>query len=110
MMSNELNRERRYPRIPSTNTVLVREMGESPQEGFGRTRTVSLGGCSFFSDEELAEGSIIEVLISVGASVVRAKARVVYRTARDGDRPEVGVEFLEMNDDDRQIITDLCAR
>lgn len=108
-MTERAREHRRYPRIPSTNTLLVRDLSGEAHEGFARTRTLGQGGCGFLSDDPRAPGAEIELLISASNEVVRARARVVYRLLLEDGRYEIGVEFLEMSDDDRHLIEQLCS-
>ncbi len=99
--------KRRYPRIRSRHAVLVKRLGPEPLEGFSRTGVVGLGGCMFLADEPLGEGSVLELLIAVRGDVVRATARVVYELPRAPGRREVGVEFLDLPDRDREVLINL---
>jgi c-di-GMP-binding flagellar brake protein YcgR len=95
---------RRYPRIPSENTVLVRKLGPDEVEGFTKTRTVGLGGCMFLSDRTFGEGSYVDLLIAVRHTVIKALAKVVYEhTGRDG-AIEIGVEFVQISETDRRLL------
>ena len=96
-------RRRRYPRIPAAATVLVSQVDGRAVDQFARTSTVGLGGCGFLYQEELAPGSIVELMIAVRPVAVRTLARVVYqRPVASADATEVGVEFLALDDQDRQ--------
>jgi len=108
-MMDELIQRRRYPRIPSLNTVLVKNAGDADLEAFARTRTLGLGGCSFMSPERIGVGEFLEILISVERKVARATGRVIYENPLDDGRCEVGVEFIEITDSDRDVIRDLLA-
>jgi len=108
-MTDEYSKRRRYPRIPSLNTVLVRSSGDADLEEFARTRTLGLGGCSFLSPAKIGLGEFLEILISVERQVARATARVVYENEAEQGRCEVGVEFIEISDEDRELIRVLFA-
>lgn len=95
---------RRYPRISSQHAVLVKRLGEEELEGFGRTKTMAVGGCSFVSDESYGEGSALELLIAVEHRVVSSRGRVVYENPLEDGRFEVGVEFLQLDDSDLEVI------
>lgn len=101
--------QRRYPRIASQHTVLVRKLEGDALEEFALTRTLAEGGCGFLSDERIGEGSTIELLIAIDHHVVKAKARVVYERPVDAStRTEVGVEFFDLADGDAERIRALC--
>lgn len=94
---------RRYPRIPAEYTVLVRSI-DPPTEGFARTKVMSRGGCGFLTREPIKAGGALELLVTIGGAVVQITGRSVYvRAAADGRR-EVGVEFLDISADDRELI------
>jgi len=103
-LMGEMERRRRYPRIPSQNSVLVKRLGDDVLEGFTRTRVVGLGGCMFVSDEPLGVGSFMDVLISVRGSVAKALSKVVYECQVAEGEYEIGVEFILISDVDRRLL------
>ena len=98
---------RRFPRISAQHAVLVKRLGEVEVEELAATRSLGLGGCGFISDEPLGVGSIVEVLISVRREVVRTKAKVAYEIAEPEGKCEIGLEFLDLEDVDRDRIVQL---
>lgn len=102
-----ITEQRRFPRIPSENTVLVKSAGEGAEEGFARTTVMGLGGCSFVTDTPLQPEERVEVYIAVRGKVVVALGRVVWTAEREDGRREAGIEFLEITDEDRQVVEDL---
>lgn len=109
MMADEAGK-RRYPRIPSENAVLVKRLTAEQVEGFAKTRVMGLGGCMFVSDETLGVGAGIEILISVRGRVAKAVGKVVYELPTDDAQREVGVEFLDLPQADREVIESLFPR
>jgi hypothetical protein len=106
-----LDRElRRFPRIASQHAVLVTRLGADEKEALTATRSLGLGGCGFLSNESLGAGSLVEVLISVRHEVIRTKAKVAYEIAEADGRCEVGLEFLELADSDRERIMQLLEK
>jgi hypothetical protein len=103
---NEYATQRRFPRIPSANTVLVRRLQPKEREILSKTRVVGLGGCMFVTDEKLDAGELVEVLIVVSMQVVETRARIVYLIPSDG-RFEVGVEFIQIDSEGRALIEGL---
>ncbi|PLX41594.1 MAG: hypothetical protein C0609_10970 [Deltaproteobacteria bacterium] len=95
---------RRYPRVPSKNTILVKKLSPPEMEGFTKTRVVGLGGCSFVADEAFGPGSYCDVLISVKKHVIKALCKVVYEILEDDGKIEVGSEFIQISDTDRQLL------
>lgn len=100
--------KRRYPRIPAKHAVLVKKLADD-SELLAKTEVLGGGGCMFVHDAAVAEGSRIEILISVHGHVVRAVGRVAYALPRDEGTHEVGVEFLDVSDDDRAVIDSLLG-
>jgi hypothetical protein len=98
---------RRYPRISSEHALLVRRLDAAEDEAFAKSRTVGLGGLMFRSSEAYGKDALLELLITVRGEVVNARARVVYETPLAEGEVEIGVEFLEMDLDDRKTLTDL---
>ena len=106
-MREDRTAKRRYPRIPSENAVLVKRLTAEQIEGFAKTRVVGLGGCMFVSDEALGVGAGLEILISVRGRVAKAVGKVVYELPTEDAHREVGVEFVELPEADREVIESL---
>ena len=101
--------KRRFPRIPSENTVLVTRVGDRGLDRFARTHTVGLGGCGFVSEEDLGEGATVELMISIRPRAIRARARVAYQVPREGGSFDVGVEFIDLTEEERLVLEALFA-
>lgn len=103
-----MSEHRRFPRIPTANTVLVTRVGEEVKDRFGRTRTMGLGGCGFIADETLELGSLVHLMVAVRPRAVQAQGRVVYCNEReDGEGFDVGVEFVDISPDDLYVVAEL---
>ena len=98
---------RRFPRIASHHSVLVKSVGDDAVEQFVRTRTIAVGGCSFITDQTFGVGALIDLLIAIEHRVITATARVVYERPIEGMRKEIGVQFLKITDEDAEAITKL---
>lgn len=106
-MSEEL---RRFPRIASRHSVLVKKVGERGDhlvEEFGSTKTIALGGCSFTALEKLGTNSDVELLIAVEGRVINASGRVVYERDLPDGRFEIGVEWARLEPADASRIAEL---
>ena len=99
--------QRRYPRLDSENSLLVRCLGASSQEGFVKTRVVGQGGCMFVSDESLGVGTSLEIAFTIRGRVGRSKGRIVYEIPQRFGHVEVGVEFECLSPGNRAVIDDL---
>ncbi len=101
---------RRFPRLASHHSVLVKELEPQAIEEFGRAVSIARGGCCFLAAESLGVGALLELLIAVDHETVRAKGRVVYERQHDDGQTEVGVEFLNLDDASAAKIDSLFAR
>lgn len=102
--------ERRFPRLASHLSLLVRNIEEGGIEELAHTKSIALGGCSFVSDEQVAKGARLEILIAVEHEVIRAEARAVYMRPLDDGRREIGVEFTELDGAAMRHINNLFER
>ena len=110
-MDEEFPVERRFPRIPSHHSVLVKRLDPvRPTEELALTEVVGLGGFMFMSDEPLGEGSRLEVLISLEGRVLKTVSRVAYERPGPEGKFEVGVEFLEIPEADRDALSIILER
>ena len=101
---------RRFPRIPSANTVLVAQVDGEEVDRFARTKSVGLGGCGFDYPEPLQPGAIVELMIAVRPEAIKTLARVVYqREAAHGAGFELGVEFLALEPEHRRTLSHLLG-
>lgn len=107
-MTDEQSQRRRFPRIATENVVLVRG-ADAVAEGLARTLALGLGGCSFVADSAQVADSLVEVLLSLGGRVVSARSRVVYSNPVE-QRFEIGVEFLEIDAEDRDHLQSYFAQ
>lgn len=107
-MTERVHQERRFPRVPSRNSVLVTQLDGFAQ-GFAKTEVVGLGGLCFMSDESLGVDSILELFIAVNSSVANAVCRVAYEREAEGGKVEIGVEFLKIKDPDRELLGTLLG-
>ena len=109
MGEDHASERRRYPRVPTEHALLARKLGVEACEEFSKTSTVGQGGCSFLSRESFGVGALIEVVITIYGDVVQATAKVVYERKNESGRYEIGMEFLELTDDDQPKIARLLS-
>lgn len=96
--------QRRFPRVPSENAVLVKKIGDDSSEALAKTRVLGGGGCMFVHGVPLGVGSTVEMLISMPRQVLRVRARVVYELPARPGGVEVGVEFVDVAEGDREVL------
>lgn len=95
---------RRFPRVPSKNSVVVRKLGSGAEGGLTTTEVVGLGGCSFLHAEPQEAGETLYLSILIGVELAEARVRVVYSKPREEGGFEIGVEFTEVPQRDLALI------
>jgi hypothetical protein len=108
-MPDQPSEQRRFPRIPSENALLVKKLGDEESESLAKTRVMGGGGCMFTHEASLGVGSTVELLISLPQRVLKARARVVYELPTKPSGVEVGVEFLGVDAEDRHALDALLS-
>lgn len=101
--------QRRFPRIPAECAVLVTPLSPGNRETLAKTRVLGGGGCMFVHHEPVGVDQQVVLLISVHGRVVRAPSRVVYERPHASGDLEVGVEFLQLEEEDRRVIEALLG-
>ena len=90
---------RRFPRIETRQSVLVRKVDEQGAvEELAPTKTLAIGGCCVVTDRPLGRGSHVELLISLEHNVVTARGQVVYEVLGEDGRTENGIQFTRLDD------------
>lgn len=100
---NDQAEHRRYPRFPAKHTALLRTI-DADAEGFGRTNAVSVGGCGVLTREEIPSGVAVELLMTIDRRVVQVVGRTVYTRPVEDGLTEVGVEFLDVAEEDVDLL------
>ena len=95
---------RRFPRVPSKNSVVVRKLSAGAEGGLTTTEVVGLGGCSFVHGEPQEAGETLYLSILIGVELAEARVRVVYSKPREEGGFEIGVEFTEVPQRDLALI------
>ena len=100
---------RRFPRVPSKHSIVVRKIGGVVEEGLATTEIMALGGCSSVQDEPCGPGEILYLSILVGLELAEARARVVYSRPREECGFGIGVEFTEVPSRDLALLRELVG-
>lgn len=108
-MAEDYSVKRRYSRISSQNAILVKKVGNADPDGYAKTEVMGLGGCMFVSAGTWGVGTFVEMLLSIRGQLAKIQARVVYELPREDLCYEVGVEFVEIPNIDRDVIERLFA-
>ena len=84
--------------------------GVSGREGIGRTRNVSEGGILLEVARPYPLSAVLDLRIALGERIISPKARVVRLQELSGHRVEMGLKFVEMSPDDRDIVRDFVSK
>jgi hypothetical protein len=103
MAAEDFSARRRFPRIASQHSVLLKRLGDELEE-FAQTRTMAIGGCSVVSGERVGVGSTLELLIAAEGGVITARGRVIYENEVADGRFDIGVEFRELSEEDAERV------
>jgi hypothetical protein len=109
MAAEDFSARRRFPRIDSHHSVLLKRLGDELEE-FAQTKTIAVGGCSVVSGERIGVGSTLELLIAVEGGVVTARGRVIYENELRDGRFDVGVEFRDLSESDAERIQQVLEK
>jgi hypothetical protein len=98
---------RRYMRVPLDAPLRAQVGGQSAgsQASLARVKTISLGGAYLESPKKLSVGDSLQLEVRSGLRKIHCTA-IVRNTAPGGG----GVEFVHMNDDDRDKLRKLVLR
>lgn len=100
---------RRYPRVNSAMPVQYRGIRQGSEAAVGTiARDISNGGIRFVSNEFLSIFTrlVVEISIPSTPKPVRAISKVVWIRKRSyGEQYEVGMQFVDMSEDDRRNIS-----
>ena len=75
------------------------------------SKNIAAGGICIIAYEQLKTGSVLELNINIAEinRTVKAKGKVIWNSeftvGQDQPRYDVGVEFVEISDSDRQLIS-----
>ena len=103
-MPDSFDKQRRFPRIPSKNPVMVKTLGDDQVSRLSSTKVVGLGGCMFVNNHPFGVGTNLSLMILVQDQFVETNARVVYEKRKGKDQYEIGVEFTQISQDDLWLL------
>ncbi len=80
-------------------------------EGVGKTINISEGGVLLeLSTPPLGEFTTVVLELALRDSLVKFQGRVVYANQLDGDKMEVGIQFVAMTDEQKNSLLDFLKR
>ena len=108
---SSVEERRRYVRLNSAVDIKYSTLEEEPAEKLKtKTRNISAGGICIIADEKLETDSVLvlSVFLSAEQNPVIAKGRVAwikpFEIGKEGQHFDVGVEFIEIGQEDRKKI------
>lgn len=104
---------RRFVRIESLNLLSYSLCVDDKIESYGqmgRTLDVSLGGLLIQTNETFPIGTILEIKIGIKENIIRVLGRIVHSREVDEGLYDLGIEFVNVSDTDKKIISDLYKK
>jgi len=114
-MSNEqspaisTDNERHHPRIENLNLVQISRFDEDVDLATGRTLDISPGGMRLELYQPLPLRTILSLTLALGDTLVDVRGKVVYLKEIDDERCAMGIQFVDMDQADRQQLEDYVA-
>ena len=107
--------KRRFPRCPAPVLVRCHDIEDAERHIQTISRDVSVAGIRFPATEQLRGGSILDLTIELSPDQAPIHAQGEVKWLREFSRIgapqfEVGVEFTDMSEPDRQRLKAYCAR
>ncbi len=102
---NDKRDQRRYPRLEAEYAVTYRAIAAGEEEThYTETKTLGLGGLMFDVDEHLPPGTLYHINLFIGDRSIHLKGKVIYTHEDEDDLCHVGIEFIEIKDEDRDFL------
>lgn len=106
----DTNPKRRYPRLGTQRLVIVNQADEEVRKEPARTRSMGPGGLSLELKEALPLGTLLGLHVSLGTEVLKVDGRVAYCRPLPSGGQEVGIEFTELDPEERHGLMELLVR
>jgi len=101
--------ERRYPRVKSENIISLKPISASMgKKVLTVSKTIGLGGLMFESEKEMTAGENLDMTLLVER--ILTTVRVVWVEKLEEGKWTVGVEFMDINEEDRTRLLDYLMR
>ena len=108
------NKDRRQDlRVTSLNLVQVAQSENELQTNLtvGRTLNISRGGLRLELQETLPLRSSVGLTLALGEHIIEVTGRVCYLHALDAETCALGIEFVDVTDEQQVIIDEIvCER
>ncbi len=99
--------DRNYPRVKNLSLVQIdrhNEEGLHADLATGRTLDISSGGIRLELHHPLPLRTIVEISLALDNDLVDIRGKVVYLEEIDDDRCAMGIQFIDVGADARQML------
>lgn len=104
----KINAERRrFPRVTSSNPILVAGPDSDGDRTLHETGVVGMNGLMFRSEKSYGRGTVLQMDLAVHDRIVEVVGKVAYERITVVGDLEIGVEFTRVNNGDRHHISSL---
>ena len=110
--------KRRYPRLPLNTEIVYRVLDQAEAELYTTgSKDISSGGLCIIVIEKLEPGAVLNLRFSLPElnKIVNAKGKVIWvkelriGKKKAGDFYEAGIEFMEIDQEERERIKDYVS-
>jgi hypothetical protein len=96
---------RRYPRMNVEYDLWFHPVhGDRSEVCFTKTKVLGLGGLMFESDQPIQVGSFFRLKLSIKEKTIEVTGRVVYANTPFEGPCQIGVEFVDIAEHDREFL------
>ena len=103
-------KDRKFKRIESLNLVSFTHFDKNMRpdsEGAARTLDISVNGILLEFYQEFEKGTFFEMEIAIHDVIINAKGKVMRCQKQEKeDKFEIGIQFIEITNEDRNLIAD----
>jgi len=98
--------KRKHPRIPSLNLsyICLDENGNIVKQGMGRTLNISKSGILLETHFPIESVYLVLLTIALAEDLLEIKGKAIHARSNETDKFEVGIEFLEPDQDSIRLL------
>ena len=104
--------KRRHPRIPSLNLsyICLDENNNVVKQGMGRTLNISESGILLETQFPIELEYLVIMSIALHEDLLEIKGKPIHTQSNESGKFEVGIEFLEPDQDSIQLLKNFIAK
>jgi len=103
-----MEEKRKHPRVDAQNLVFFEQFDEegiTTLGAMGKTLDLSQGGILLETYVRLAVASHLHLTLQIKGVIIKVKGRVVYLKEVAPKNIRIGIQFLDLKDEDQQTIS-----